>query len=161
MVVQNGHSAPVSANAALACSLSPRSGVEPARLVEWAGLAVRSRREKFTLQALAHAYYRAGRFDQTVKLLQEAMTLSDPEPQSNAAFPLALAYHGLGQKEESRKWYKIGIAELENITPRNPGDPVSWAPGHWLGVNVWYREAKAVFSEDSAVKKEDQEKSKP
>jgi WD40 repeat protein/serine/threonine protein kinase len=155
---------------ALACSLSPRSGVEPARLVECAGLAVSSGRNKFTLQSLAYARFRAGQFDEAVKLLQEAMALPDAMPKSQAAFPLALAYRGLGQEEESRNWYQIGVDKLERITPRNPDDPVSWAPGHWLGVNVWYREAKTVFesadsqtpkTEESVENEEIQESNKP
>jgi hypothetical protein len=58
---------------------------------------------------------------------------------------LALAYRALGQEEEGRKWYQIGVAELEALTPRDPGDAVQCAPWGWMGFNVWYREAKAVF----------------
>ena len=34
-----------------------------------------------------------------------------------------------------------------------------WSPSHWLGVNVWYREAKAVFepTEPQAPKTEEPE----
>jgi tetratricopeptide (TPR) repeat protein len=128
------------------CSAGPQSRIDPARIAQWADLAISSGRNKFTLEILAHARYRAGQLDQAVSLLQEAMDLpKGMMPKSAAAFPLALAHHGLGQEEESRKWYQIGVAELENITPRERDIPVSWACPHWLIVNVWYREAKTVF----------------
>jgi hypothetical protein len=73
------------------------------------------------------------------------MALPEAMPNSEAAFPLALAYRALGQEEESRKWYQIGVTELDNVRPRNPDDPAPWAHVHWLNVNVWYREAKTVL----------------
>ncbi|HUT91553.1 MAG TPA: protein kinase [Thermoguttaceae bacterium] len=131
---------------ALACSAGPQSGIDPARIAGWAELSLRNGRNKFTLHALALAHYRAGQFDQAVTLLQEAIDLpKERMAKSEAAFPLALAYRGLGQEEEGRKWYQTGVAELEWIKSRKPDDPVSWGSSHWLNVNVWYREAKAVF----------------
>jgi len=130
---------------AIICSLSPQSGIDSARIVQWAELALRSERNKFTLQALAHARYRTGEFGEAAKVLKKAMELPQPMPKSEAAFPLALAYRGLGQEEESQKWYRLGVAELAKVTPQNADDPASWALTHWLGVNVWYCEAKGVF----------------
>lgn len=114
----------------LACSARPQSGIDPARIVEWAQLALSSGRNKFTLWPLAVARYRAGQFDQAARLLQEAMDLSEGMPQSEAAFPLALSYRGLGQHEESRKWYAIGVSRLKNATPPDPDDAATWAPSH-------------------------------
>jgi WD40 repeat protein len=127
---------------AMICSQSPQSGIVPSQIVHWAELAMRSERNKFTLKALALARYRNGEFGEAARLLQEAMELPQPMPRSAAAFPLALAYRELGEQEESRKWYQLGISELPSVTPQMPA---RWALSHWLGVNVWYREAKAVF----------------
>jgi tetratricopeptide (TPR) repeat protein len=127
------------------CSAGPQSGIDPAQMAEWMQLAINAHRNKFTLNALAWAHYRAGQFDQTLQVLQEAMELPEPMLTSQAAFPLSLAYRGLGQEEEGRKWYRIGVANLDRVTPRTPYDSVPWAHEHWIGVNVWYREAKAVF----------------
>jgi tetratricopeptide (TPR) repeat protein len=155
---------------AVICSLGPQSGTGSARIVEQAQLALSSGQNKFTLQALAQANYRDGKLSEAVRLVQEAMALPEAMPKSEAAFPLALAYRGLGQEEESRKWYQIGVAELERITPQNQDDPVSWAPVHWLGVNVWYREARTAFesanpqtpkNEESVENEEIQESSRP
>jgi hypothetical protein len=108
-------------------------------------MALREGRNKFRLSALALAHYRNGQFGQTVALLQEAISLPDAIPNNEAAFPLALAYRGLGQEQESRRWYQLGVLELRNAIPPNSSDPAPWEVSHWLGVNVWYREAKAVF----------------
>ena len=133
------------------CSAGPQSGIDPARIVEWAQLSLRSGRNKYRLQALALACNRASQFDQAVTILQEGMDLpKGMMPKSAAAFPLALAHRGLGQEEEARKWYQIGVTELEWIKPQKQDHPVSWASWHWLTVNVWYREAKAVFEPDEA-----------
>ena len=130
---------------AVVCTTGAQSGIDPARLVHWATLALRSGRAPHTLQTLALAYYRNGDFIQTIELLHEAMQLPEPLPRSLAAFPLALAYHHLGQKEDSWKWYLEGEANLKAATPKNVGEPAPWSHGYWLDVNVWYREAKGIL----------------
>jgi len=129
---------------AFACSLAPRSGVDPARVVKWADLAVGAR-PKDALVALGFARYRAGQFQDAVSAFQEAMALPDPMPKCEAAFPLALAYRGLGQEKEAREWYQVGLTELNRLTPQDPDDPMQGAPATWMCMHVWYREAKAVF----------------
>ncbi len=130
---------------ALACSLGPRSGVEPARIVKWADAAAASSRNKWRLELLAYAQYRAGQFQETVKVLDEAFALPDPAWKSQEAFVLALAYRGLGQQEEAWKWYRFGATALDDMTPRRTDDSVQRSACAWMGVNIWYREAKAVF----------------
>jgi serine/threonine protein kinase/tetratricopeptide (TPR) repeat protein len=127
------------------CSSGAQSGIDPARISQWAELSLGLGRDKYTLFPFALACYRAGQFDRTVTILQEAMELPEPEPRSEAAFLLALAYRGLGQEEESRKWYRIGVADWESAQPPTPDAPVAWGVEHWMIVNVCYREAKAVF----------------
>jgi WD40 repeat protein len=124
---------------ALTCSLGPRSGVDPARIIEWA----RSVSTAQDHRPMAWGLYRAGRFEEAVTLLQQGM--EGGGLRSMAAFPLALAYHGLGQREDSRKWYENGVTDLKRATPRDPDDRAPWEISHWMWVNIWHREAKAVF----------------
>jgi serine/threonine protein kinase len=127
------------------CALGPQSGVATAQVLAWANLVLRSGRNKHTVQTLAWAHYRAGEFEQAVQLLHETMGMPQAAPESEVAFPLALAYHGLRRKDESRRWHQIGLRELHGAAPREADQPAPWGHWHWLNVNVWYREAKTVF----------------
>lgn len=137
--------------AALMCTADPESGIDPAICVEWAEHALALQRNKFTLRALAAARYRAGQHEETVKLLKEAMADYE-EPLANAAFLIAAAHSQLGHNEESRKWYQMGIEELERLTADNADVPVPVVANHWLNINIWYREAKAVLKEEQPLK---------
>jgi tetratricopeptide (TPR) repeat protein len=149
------------------CTMSPRSGIEPTRILEWARQAVNSDRNWLTLEALTCASYRAGQFHDAVTLAQERFALrTHPAGKNTVAFPLALAYRGLGQHDESREWYQIGLRELKSATPRDPDGPAPWAPAHWMFVNIWYREAKAVFepqekSDEKGNQKDTKDTKKP
>jgi tetratricopeptide (TPR) repeat protein len=134
--------------AVVVCTLSPESGIDPAQCVEWAETAVHRTRDRWSLRALAAAMYRAGRFDRTTALLEEVLSDYDNSG-SNVAFLLALAHHHLGHEQESREWYEIGMKALQTAAPSDPAEPVSWSLLHWLNVNVWHREAKAVFEPEA------------
>jgi len=139
---------------AMACSLSPRSGIDPGRVLKWARTAADSSRDWRRRAALAYAFYRAAQFRDAVNVLQGALASPQPIPRGDAAFPLALAYRGLGQEEEARKYYRIGVTELKSVTPRDPNDPAPSSNECWLNINLWYREAKAVFEPpENQVKK--------
>jgi WD40 repeat protein len=125
-------------------TLSPHSGVEPERLLEWAQLRDQADRDRFSLIAVGLASYRAGEFAKAVEFLQEANEQPDASA-SMTAFPLALALRALERHEESQQWYRRGIQAVERETPATPNDPAGWAVTHWLRVNVWRREAEQAF----------------
>jgi tetratricopeptide (TPR) repeat protein len=132
---------------AMACSLSPRSGIDPIQIVKWAGPAVTLFPNKLSLIVLGYARYRAGQFDEAVKALEEAVAAPGAMPKGLAAFPMALASHKLGQQEEARKWYQLGVRVLSELAPKQPDDgaPSIVAGAHvsLLHMSIWYREAKA------------------
>jgi hypothetical protein len=115
---------------ALIGSLAKDSGIEPARLVAWAELAVKTEANCFTLHALTAAEYRAGTCEAVTRHAQQA--IDHGAPRNLVAFLLALAYHRLGKPAESQLWYDIGRNEVEGVRPRNPSDPAPWAPYHWM-----------------------------
>jgi eukaryotic-like serine/threonine-protein kinase len=125
------------------CGLDPDSGIDVQQLLAWSRTAVSIRRDKFSLYSLAVADYRAGRFQETVDVLEEALKHHQAH-RSNVAFLMALAHYRLGHQRESRKWLAEGLKELRYV-PKDANGRVTWAPGHWCNVNVWYREARAAM----------------
>lgn len=130
---------------AFTCSLSGHSGVDPQQILRWARIADNHTRNKFSLRALSMANYRAGQAEQAVTLMHEVINQPDAGIGAATAFPLALFHHALGQKEEARRWYGLGVNELLNATPRDADVPAGWAVSHWMGANLLHRQAKALF----------------
>ena len=85
------------------CTLSPNSGVDPARIVRLAEkMLAKSARNHWHVNQLGAALYRAGRFEKAVERLTEATELSADPYRSNMLntwFYLAMAHHRLGHAE--------------------------------------------------------------
>jgi serine/threonine-protein kinase len=90
----------------LAGALAPQSGIDSARLLDWAQQAVAAEdQSRIYRHALARAYCRVGKWDQVVRCLHEAAAL-DPDWDAQALdwMLLSLAYAHLGQASESKPW---------------------------------------------------------
>ncbi|MBW3543518.1 MAG: tetratricopeptide repeat protein, partial [Planctomycetes bacterium] len=142
---------------ATAVGLHPDGISDMARLVELArkGQVPGNANERWRLDALARAHYRAGEFQQAIDVLSES-----PDACSGRGWAiLAMAHHRLGQTAEAREW----LAKLETWYGRATQDAVQAAQfRHWHGTDWWslawdqiaYREAKtlidgAAFQEDT------------
>jgi tetratricopeptide (TPR) repeat protein len=89
------------------CGLAPDAVVEPEVLVRLAEFAVKGypKEERHSaLNTLGAALYRAGRFEEAIRRLEEGIRLrsggTDPE---DWVF-LAMAHHRLGHRDEARRW---------------------------------------------------------
>ena len=74
------------------------------RLAEIAAEGYRMDLKHFALKTLGAALYRAGRFEDAIRWLEERVRLSaGPEDAQDWAF-LAMAHHRLGHRDEARRW---------------------------------------------------------
>jgi WD40 repeat protein len=116
------------ANPWAACSvarlalLGPDAGADPAQLVRLAEQAAAAHPGSgLRLQTLAAAHYRAGRYGQALRTLQEA------EKADWFGYPTvinwllrALVHQRLGQTEEARKWLDKAVTWLDQATQTTP-----------------------------------------
>jgi WD40 repeat protein/serine/threonine protein kinase/tetratricopeptide (TPR) repeat protein len=108
------------------CTLSPNSGVDPARILRLAeAVLAKSARNHWHVNQLGVALYRAGRFEQAVERLIEATELSADPYRSNMIhtwFYLAMAHHRLGHADLARRWLDKGVQGTEESL-KSPAEP--------------------------------------
>jgi tetratricopeptide (TPR) repeat protein len=114
----------------------------PARLAE---IGVRGTGDPFNksacLNTLGAALYRAGRYDEAIRRLEEAIQARGGEHPGDWPF-LALAHHRLGHRDEARRW-------LDRLREHQPStDPAQF----WdeLAIRLVRSEAEAVILYDPA-----------
>jgi WD40 repeat protein/serine/threonine protein kinase len=98
---------------AWAGSLSANSSIDPNRLVQLAEQAVADRRNHARLNTLGAALYRAGRLTESIKHFEEAIALDGNGGDPHDWLFLAMAKHGLGEKDEAKKWLKMAAEEID------------------------------------------------
>jgi Flp pilus assembly protein TadD len=130
---------------AWACALGPGATADPGVPVRLAEVALRdgpeSSRDTY-LNTLGSALYRAGRYDEAIRRLQEGI-----EGRGGASLPdnwpfLAMAHHRLGHRAEARRW----LDKLREYRPSKSPDR------YWeeLTTRLLRREAEAVVLYDPA-----------
>jgi tetratricopeptide (TPR) repeat protein len=138
-----------------ACTLAPND-VEPARLVRLAesALAAEPQSQEYRLW-LGAALYRAGRFEQALRTLEE-VTRADTGWTNSEAWPLlAMTHHRLGHAPEARRWLDRTSQGFEQTTWGVILDPFN-PDLHWnhkfdlLTVYLLYREAEALVGDSQA-----------
>ena len=138
------------------CTAGPQSGVEPAKITQWAGRAFSASGDALSLYAVGAAHYRAGRYKNAFEDLERANLLGSPR-RKQIPFLLAMAYHQLGRKEAARRAFDYGLRLLREIAPP-PGsdDSAGGSLLDWIHLNLTHREAKAVLglSEEPAPQTE-------
>jgi tetratricopeptide (TPR) repeat protein len=139
-----GTTNPWTANSvAWSCALGPGATPDPGLLVRLAEIGVRGLGEynrPRCLNNLAAALYRAGRYDEAIRRLEEAA-----QARGGASVPqdwafLAMAHHRLGHRDEARRW-------LDRLREHRPNEePVQF----WdeLEIRVLRSEAEAVVLHD-------------
>jgi tetratricopeptide (TPR) repeat protein len=126
------------------CALGPGAAADPAtpvRLAEvFAGLDGDGTEKGDALSALGAALYRAGRFDDAIRRLEEAIRVRSGEGAPQDWAFLAMVHHRLGHRDEARRW-------LERLRDHRPtGDPERF----WdeLEIRLLRGEAEAVILDD-------------
>ena len=128
---------------ALACSLVPEATTDPelpARLAEAAlGKGPELNRDMY-LSTFGAALYRAGRFDEAIRRLEEGIGIQGGEGLPSALAFLAMAHHRLGHRDQARGW-------LDRLRDHQP----STAPARFwdeLEIRLLRIEAEAVIQYD-------------
>ncbi len=123
------------------CSLGPDGAADPQAPIRLAEVAVRNRpNSPNVLNTLAAALYRAGRFDDAIRRLEEAIRLRGGAIKPDDWPLLALAHHRLGHDDQARQW----LARLREHEPST--DPSQF----WneLAIRLLRSEAEAVVLYD-------------
>src|SRR5262249_55980155 len=87
------------------CVLCPESGLDAGQVTEWAERAVKAFPDSAdALETLGAALYRAGRYADAVRRLEEAAKLRGAGGGEGTHLFLAMAHARLGHAEEARRW---------------------------------------------------------
>ena len=98
---------------AAACSLGPDGAADPEAPVRLAEVAVRNARSRpgdfnpnipIYLHTLGGALYRAGRWDDALRRIEEAMQIGHGMSESDFWPLLAMVHHRLGHHDQARQW---------------------------------------------------------
>jgi WD40 repeat protein/Flp pilus assembly protein TadD len=153
MVKQFGRTgnAKIANNVAWVCSYAPDAVDDPAPVVRLAEQVAASHPKKYaTLNTLGAILYRAGRYDEAVQKLQEAL---EAHPRGGAPFDflfLALAHQRLGHREEARRWWARAVQAIEQAEEGTLSDPTIRQPLFWiqrLELLTLRREAESALKE--------------
>ena len=134
---------PAQANSvAWSCVLAPDAVADheaPVRLAEaaLAGHPERGRQRSDVLKTLGAALYRAGRFEEAIRRLDESIqTRGDGGDPKGFAF-LALAHHRLGHRDEAKRW-------LDKLVASQPKEGFDFSRDD-VEIRILHREAESMI----------------
>jgi tetratricopeptide (TPR) repeat protein len=139
---------------AWSCVLVPDAVAQPALLVPLAEKGVAKAPTNYDYQnALGAALYRADRFEEAVKRLNEAAAAYKPDsgfrqPIAYNWFFLAMAHHRLGHSDEAQKWLDKAVQWTDQAGQEKEKDPAIKVPMPWnrrLTLQLLRREAETLI----------------
>jgi WD40 repeat protein/tetratricopeptide (TPR) repeat protein len=143
--------AKIANNVAWVCSYAPDAVDDLAPVVRLAEQTAASHPKKYaTLNTLGAVLYRAGRYDDAVRKLEEAV---EAHPRGGAPFDflfLAMAHQRLKHREEAERWLGKAGQWLEQAEEGTLTDPSIRLPLFWiqrLELNLLRRDAESVLKE--------------
>jgi WD40 repeat protein/serine/threonine protein kinase len=135
--------AQTSNNVAWYCTLAPGSVADsetPVRLADVALKGFPPHQKHFALNTLGAALYRAGRFEDAIRRLEEGIQLQAGQSLPQDWVFLAMAHHRLGHHDEARRW----LDRFQNYQP-SPDVSQFWTE---LEIRLLRSEAEAVVLYD-------------
>ena len=131
------------------CGQAP-GAADPAQVVRWGEQAVRSERNAWFLHTLGLALYRAGQYEQAIKLLEESDRANWGQRTLLNWLALALAHHRLGHAAAARRWLDKATAELKRVRDAKPNELADFPITDWLEAEVLRREAEEGIGASSS-----------
>ncbi len=118
--------------------------------VRWAESAVEADRTAWYLHALGMAYYRVGRYDEAIEVLEEsnATNWADAGKAQNCLV-LAMIHHELGDATAAENWLSRADEWLAGQIARAEGGQMNMPATDWFPINVLRREAGALIDLDN------------
>ena len=131
---------------ARSCILVPDPVVAPEQAIRWAEQAVAIGRTAWYLHVLGAAHYRAGHYDEAIRLLGESNAgVWGEDRKAQNRLVLAMAYQRLGESTKARALLSE-VAEMWNIIEAEKDDgAVSMPATDWLPLQIYRREAEALI----------------
>jgi tetratricopeptide (TPR) repeat protein len=134
----------LTSDVAWACTLGPDGSVDPDIPVQLAEAAVNATSQPSTraniMSTHGAALYRAGRFEEAIRRLEEGIQLRGGTSLTQDWLFLAMAHHRLSHRDEARRW----LDRLRNHQPNTELDQF-WQE---LGIRLLQSEAEAVILYD-------------
>jgi len=131
------------------CVLAPGALKEASQVVALAEkrLARTGPENRWSLQVVGLAYYRAAKYDKAVEVLAKAVK-DHPDFAPNIAnwLILSMAHQHLKQPAEARQWLKQAVARIKELQPKDRFAPEGWEWRDWLGVHLLRREAEGLLN---------------
>ena len=127
------------------CTLAPKALNDYGPAIDAARRAAKTRaNDGASLQVLGATLYRAGQYDEALKVLNSAADAAETTELPSAAgwYFLAMTHHGLGNDAEAQKWLDKAIQSNATLNA-NAKEPVTW--DNRLTLELLDREAKALL----------------
>ena len=129
------------------CNMAPNGAAEPKQRIKLAQRGLSADPDAFW--RIFHAgmcHYRAGRFEEALRLIEEAHATS---PGWDPALPaLAIAHFALGNEDEADRWFEESQRKQElNARAALDGSDVEFPtfPISWAAHSIFHQEAKALL----------------
>ncbi len=130
------------------CTLAPGAVKDPEDPVRWASDAVAlSPRSPVLLKTLGATLYRAGRFEEAVRRLEEATEIAGDDGADLSRLFLAMSHARAGRLGPARTWLARAVAAAERPTKPEPAVPAGTVPLAWqneIEFSLLLREAEAL-----------------
>jgi hypothetical protein len=111
------------------------------------------------LGTLGAALYRAERFDDAVRRIEEAIKRQGKGGAPQDWLFLAMAHHRLGHAPQARKWLDQTIRAIEQADPKQPAPAASWSDR--IEIQLLRREAQALIDRPAPGSKKQGSDRKP
>jgi tetratricopeptide (TPR) repeat protein len=136
--------------AARIARLWPGPGPDRGPMVQWADEALRAQPGDAGVHCEAAAVrYRAGRFEEAIRLAERSLNMAPLWPSSDLAwYVLAMAHHRLGHAEDARRWFDKAEATADRRgreAAKAPYPPLGSYLNEDLDAQVLRREARDLL----------------
>jgi tetratricopeptide (TPR) repeat protein len=138
------------------CVQSAEHVVEPEEVIRWAEFAARESPLPWYLSVLGAAYYRAGQFENAIRMLEESSRaqiagkyMADRDLEIRLM--LALAHSRLGHIQATRDLVRTFQQDLKRVEDTRIDGAVSMSTTDWLPLQLLRREAAGLLSDDQAL----------